>query len=541
MTIRMDGTPGEGGGSATAWLREAIEAARRGDRFLALGYLEQVLQEDPDHEAALLWKAGLTLDRQEAMWCLRRVLAKNPHNARARAGLAWLQQQEQAEQRPQAPAWTAEPEQEQAPEVQWEAEAEPEEAAPWPEEAPAEPHVLIPEPSEAEVGAPEPEEPGIVIPEPGERDIVIPEPGEPGIVISEPEEAAPEPVEEVPALLTGPRLGAGEEEVDWLQARLGRERGPGAPEEGLELEEEGAVGAEASPVFPSIVDQLRSGMLAEETSPEAVPGRPARAMGGVQWLILILLFTALCGVVGMVWFLVSRPGQTVVPPVASVVETLARAPAEEGEVVQAPPLTDASSGDLSIVQVRYLPATEGMPIRMLGEVTSNAAYLLTDLQVEVALYNAAGEEVLQQPGLVARRVMAPGARSPFEVILREPPAEWERYSVRVGARPIGPEVLEYYPVVVVPAHEAQELGGGRYRIQGEVENQAAFPAEQVEVVCTLYAGEEEAIVAVAFADVAPPTLAPGERGTFAVETQVSEGIPVSGYRLFAQGLRAEGQ
>ncbi|MBC7223859.1 MAG: hypothetical protein H5T59_06255, partial [Anaerolineae bacterium] len=337
MTTHMEGAPGEGGGSTAVWLREAIEAARRGDRFLALEYLEQVLQADPDHEAALLWKAGLTLDRQEAMWCLRRVLAKNPHNARARAGLAWLQQQEEAEQRPQAPAWAAEPGPETAPETGWEGETAREEPTSWAEEAPAEPRV-VPEPSEGEFGVPAAEEPGAVMPEPEEPGIVIPESQEPRIIIPEREEAA-EPAEEVPALLAGPRLGAGEEEgVDWLRARLGGERGPGFPTEGWE---EGEAGEEATPVFPSIVDQLRSGMLAEEASPEAVPGRPARAMGGLQWLILALLFTALCGVVGMVWFLVTRPGQTVGPPAATVVETEARAPAEGGEVVQAPPLTDA--------------------------------------------------------------------------------------------------------------------------------------------------------------------------------------------------------
>ncbi len=482
MTQETGGLAGKGGaGAAAQWVREAVEAAKRGDRFLALEYLEQALQEDPDHEAALLWKAGLTLDRQEAIWCLRRVLAKNPHNARARAGLAWFQQQEAQEAARTAPPKPSPREPEPVPQVE--------------EEAPAEPAVRI----------------------------AIPRPPEPA-----PEE------EEVPALLPGPRPGAWEG-VERLRRRL---EGKWPAEE----EEEVGEPLEGAPrVFPSIVEELRAGVLAEEPSPEEVPGRAARRMGGAQWLILALLFTALCGLVGVVAFLVLRPTQAVAPPTAAVVETQARVPQPGGEAVQEPPVTGTSSQDLGILQIRYLPGDEGAPFRLLGEVRNNSAGLLADPQVELALYSAMGEVVLQQRGLVARRLLGPGARSPFEVVLRETPASWEKYSVRVAAQPVGQEVLEFWPEVAVPVHEAEDLGGGVYRIKGEVVNQAAFPAERVEVVCTLYAGEGEAIVAMALADVEPLTLGPGERGTFALEVQVPEGMAVSGYRLFAQGFRAQGK
>lgn len=494
MTRETSGLADEGGaGAAAQWVREAVEAAKRGDRFLALEYLEQALREDPDHEAALLWKAGLTLDRQEAIWCLKRVLARNPHNARARAGLAWLQQQEAEEAARGAPQPQPPPEEPKpVPEVEWEEEREAAEVQPE-QEAPTMPEVRIP----------------------------IPGPSE------------PEPEEEVPALLPGPRPGAAEG-VEWLRGRL-EGRGP-APEEEASVPPEGA-----PRVFPSIVDELRAGVLAEETSPGEVPGRAARRMGGAQWLILALLFTALCGLVGVVGFLVLRPAQSVAPPTAAVVETQARAPQPGGEAVRDPALTEASSQDLSILQIRYFPAGGGRLPRLLGEVLNNSSALLADLQVELTLYNAAGEVVLRQPGLVARRVLGPGARSPFEVVLREAPPAWERYSVRVAAQPVGQEVLEFSPEVVVPVHQAEDLGGGAYRIKGEVVNQATFPAERVEVVCTLYAGEEETIVAVALADAEPLTLAPGERGTFVLEVQVPEGMSVSGYRLFAQGLRAQGK
>lgn len=498
MTRERSG-PADGGGASAAaeWVREAIEAAKRGDRFLALECLEQALQEDPDHEAALLWKAGLTLDRQEAIWCLRRVLAKNPLNPRARAGLAWFQQQEAEEAVRAAPSEPSRREPELGP------EAEEEVPQAWPEE-------------EAR-------------PEPPEMRVTIPGPPE------------PKPQEEVPALLPGPRPGVGED-VDRLRRRV-EGRGPAPPAwEPEGEEEEASAPPEGAPrVFPSIVDELRAGVLAEEPSPEALARPAARRMGGAQWLLLALLLTMLCGLVGIVGFLVMRPTQAVSPPTAAMVETQVRAPQPGGEAVREPAVTEASSQDLSILQIRYLPGAGGAPFRLLGEVLNTSAGLLADPQVELALYNAAGEMVFRQPGLVARRLLGPGARSPFEVVLQEAPVPWERYSVRVATQPVGADVLEFWPEVAVPVHEAEDLGAGRYRIKGEAVNQALFPAEKVEVVCTLYAGEEEAIVAMALAEVEPPTLAPGGRGAFTLEVQVPEGMAVSGYRLFAQGFRAQGQ
>lgn len=470
----------EGAGAAAAWVREAIEAAKRGDRFLALQCLEQALQEDPDHEAALLWKAGLTADRQEAIWCLRRVLAKDPHNARARAGLAWFQQQEAEEAPTMAPP-------EPTPETRWEEEQE-EAAEAVLEEGP-------PELPEAEISIP----------------------------------PFPEPQRE-----------AEREEVDWLRGRLERrEEAIPRKEREPEVQEERVPAGEAPRLVPSIVDELRAGVLAEEAAAEKVARPAAQRMGGAEWLILALLAAALCGLVGIIAFLVLRQEPAASVPTAVVVETQVRAARPDGDAAREPAVTDASSRDLSILQVRYVPGDERVPSRLLGEVANNSSRLLGDLQAELTVYNSAGEVVLRQPGLVARRLLAPGTRSPFEVVLRQVPAPSEWYSVRVVAQAVGSEVLEFWPEVAVPVHEAQNLGGGKYRIKGEVVNQATFPAEQVEVVCTLYAGEEETIAAMALANVEPLTLEPGGRGTFAVEVQVSEALEVSGYRLFAQGFRAQ--
>ena len=194
---------------------------------------------------------------------------------------------------------------------------------------------------------------------------------------------------------------------------------------------------------------------------------------------------------------------------------------------------------LVVLQIQYFAEPGDTPFRMLGEVQNESPRLMADLQVELTLYNAAGEAVVTQPGLVARRVLAPGSRSPFEIVLHQVPPPWGRYSVRVAARAIGQEVLDVYPEIVVIQHTAEDLGNGVYRVTGEVENRSDFDAAQVEVVCTLYAGDDEEIVALAITDTDPQEIAQGARAVFSVDAVPPSGVEVVGYRLFAQGARAE--
>ncbi len=67
-----------------------VAAARGGQRRLAAVLLSRVVQLDPQHEMGWLWLSGVLDDPKEIAFCLRSVLAINPHNERAQRGLAWL-------------------------------------------------------------------------------------------------------------------------------------------------------------------------------------------------------------------------------------------------------------------------------------------------------------------------------------------------------------------------------------------------------------------------------------------------------------------
>ncbi len=78
-----------------ALLRTAIEAARSGNRVTARETLRQVIARDPNNELAWLWLVAVADSDDERLQSLRRVLAINPRNERARQALHRLEQQMQ--------------------------------------------------------------------------------------------------------------------------------------------------------------------------------------------------------------------------------------------------------------------------------------------------------------------------------------------------------------------------------------------------------------------------------------------------------------
>ena len=77
----------------SAMLQQGIEAAKRGDRATAANLLQQVVEADERNEQAWLWLSGVVESQEDMQVCLENVLEINPNNARAAAGLRWLQQQ----------------------------------------------------------------------------------------------------------------------------------------------------------------------------------------------------------------------------------------------------------------------------------------------------------------------------------------------------------------------------------------------------------------------------------------------------------------
>lgn len=77
----------------TQYLNAGIEAARAGKKQEARKYLRAVLRADANHVPALFWLAFVAPSPEESIRLLERVLALEPGNARAKAGLEWARRQ----------------------------------------------------------------------------------------------------------------------------------------------------------------------------------------------------------------------------------------------------------------------------------------------------------------------------------------------------------------------------------------------------------------------------------------------------------------
>jgi tetratricopeptide (TPR) repeat protein len=73
-------------------LEQGIAACRERDNARARDLLTRAIQIDPLNEQAWLWLSGTLEDAAHRRFCLERVLAINPYNAKARQGLQWLAQ-----------------------------------------------------------------------------------------------------------------------------------------------------------------------------------------------------------------------------------------------------------------------------------------------------------------------------------------------------------------------------------------------------------------------------------------------------------------
>lgn len=73
-------------------LRQGIEAARTGKETEAKTHLIAVLKQDPDNIPALLWLAFVLPAPQDTIRLLQRVLALDPANERAKAGIRWARE-----------------------------------------------------------------------------------------------------------------------------------------------------------------------------------------------------------------------------------------------------------------------------------------------------------------------------------------------------------------------------------------------------------------------------------------------------------------
>jgi LysM repeat protein len=122
----------------------------------------------------------------------------------------------------------------------------------------------------------------------------------------------------------------------------------------------------------------------------------------------------------------------------------------------------------------------------LGEIANTVDFPLTNVQVHVMLFDAAGELLIEANAFTAADVIPPGERSPFGILFTTPPPDWVSSQVVVmRGEVVGALATSYVPITVTQS--VGETSGPQFRVSGTVQNASVEQsAGSVIVIVTTY-------------------------------------------------------
>jgi len=128
-------------------------------------------------------------------------------------------------------------------------------------------------------------------------------------------------------------------------------------------------------------------------------------------------------------------------------------------------------------------------LQCLGEISNTTAFTLTNVQVRVMLFDAAGQALTEASAFAAADLIPPEKRSPFGIPFTAPPSDWASYQMSIiRGRDAGSLAASYVPVTV--SDVAGALIDSQLQVSGVVRNLSADEAVgSVHVTATTYDAE----------------------------------------------------
>ncbi len=125
----------------------------------------------------------------------------------------------------------------------------------------------------------------------------------------------------------------------------------------------------------------------------------------------------------------------------------------------------------------------------LGEVVNTTAFVATNVQVRVTLYDAAGTAVIEGDAFVAADLLPPDARAPFRILFIAPPANFVSHRADIVRGSAAGELADEYLYLTVEDVTGAP-SGPQFAISGVVRNDdPQRAAATVVVVATTYDAE----------------------------------------------------
>ena len=121
----------------------------------------------------------------------------------------------------------------------------------------------------------------------------------------------------------------------------------------------------------------------------------------------------------------------------------------------------------------------------MGEIVNTTAFTLTNVQVHVALFDAAGERLTEADAFASADLIPPGERAPFGVLFTTPPPGWATPQVSiVRGEAAGALDTSYVPITITGLDG--QLAESQLQVSGQVQNTSAQSAGSVNLIVTTY-------------------------------------------------------
>jgi len=122
----------------------------------------------------------------------------------------------------------------------------------------------------------------------------------------------------------------------------------------------------------------------------------------------------------------------------------------------------------------------------LGEIVNTSDFTLTNVQVHVTLFDAAGEPLTEADAFAAADLIPPGERSPFGILFTTPPSGWVSPQVTIVRGEAAGVLADSYAPIAITGLEGQPTGS-QFQASGMVQNTSTEQsADSVSVIVTTY-------------------------------------------------------
>ncbi|GAB4536438.1 MAG: hypothetical protein Kow0063_21950 [Anaerolineae bacterium] len=210
-------------------------------------------------------------------------------------------------------------------------------------------------------------------------------------------------------------------------------------------------------------------------------------------------------------------------------------PSPEADEEQ-PPTPTPTPPPMKIQRLNFQQTPDG-DLWVLGEVHNPGSDPISEVMLQVSLFDENGDLVGNQVAYPQLDVVPPGQEVSFAILFDNPPRQFAQYqAVVLAGVPTSPNT-RYYLDLAVDDLRTQAVDAVRYQVTGDLQNVGTSDVESLRLLVTAY-DDQERVVSVRQAELPVSVLRSDATAPFEVELTLIGGSVVT-YSVQAQGLRVE--